>query len=225
MDHDSLALTIVEMWGDLDRGLLPEQHDTLTIALGDVLSVDDQSYHAPEAPGGRGTIGFGRMKFVERKFYSIKMGNLNRDWFATATLAGAGVGGLTSLAAMIASGGLVVWPGLGAIVAAGLIMAGRLKTMTVPFGLDEATALSLAWDHARDEHGFMLAHVPEILTHLGEAESVYGNHGFSEAKLRNAMGALEAIGMVRAVNPDCFQLVEDVEINTGRTVKLYKARP
>ncbi|KQN34765.1 hypothetical protein ASG37_15700 [Sphingomonas sp. Leaf407] len=170
--------------------------------------------------GGEGRIGFGVVRFADQRFYSVKLGNLARDRLGAAGLAGAMMTSGTGIAAMIAAGAVTGWVGGAALVAIGLALIGRGKPFVATFGLDEATALSMAWALSSVEHGFRLVTFDMLVAHLKAVEATYSNAGFTEAKLTNALNRLKALGMIADAGAGRYQLVDRIRMTDAGELRL-----
>ena len=90
------------------------------------------------------------------------------------------------------------------------------------FGLDEATALDLAWQKSRVQEGFILVDLNDLMSELSFVEKRYGNAGFSSAKLKNALQKLILIGMINEAGTNTYQLIERIKVSGSDTLRLSK---
>lgn len=204
MDHQDLTVELVEMAGlsvtDLDDAVL----GAAQAALAELVSIDASANAAFDGAG----LGF--LHFKEQRFYSVKLGNVRRDRLGSLGLGGALLSSTGGIVTLVTTGALTGWAGAAALTAIVLALVGRGKPFISSFGLDEATALDLAWRHSRVEHGFRLVDLDTMVAGLDEVEAVYRNAGFTRNKLTNAVGKLLALGMVVEAGPARYQLVEKI---------------
>lgn len=209
MDHQDLTVELVEMAGlsvtDLDDAVLGAAQATLA----ELVSID-ASANAAFDDDDESRTGLGFLHFKEQRFYSVKLGNVTRDRLGSLGLGGALLSSTGGIATLVTTGALTGWAGAAALTAIVLALVGRGKPFISSFGLDEATALDLAWRHSRVEHGFRLVDLDTMVAGLDEVEAVYRNAGFTLNKLTNALGKLLALGMVVEAGPDRYQLVEKI---------------
>lgn len=213
MDHQDLTIELIEMAElsvtDLDDAVLA----AVEAALAELVSIN-ASANANFDDDDEIRTGLGFLHFKEQRFYSVKLGNVTRDRLGSLGLGGALLGSTSGIATLVTSGALTGWAGAAALAAIVLALVGRGKPFVSSFGLDEATALDLAWRRSRVEHGFRMVDLEAMVEGLDEVEAVYRNAGFNRNKLTNALGKLIALGMVAEAGPDRYQLVEKI-IVTG----------
>lgn len=209
MDYQDLTVELIEMAGlsltDLDDAMLAGLEAAMS-----ALVLIDASANAAFDEGDESRTGLGFLHFKEQRFYSVKLGNVTRDRLGSLGLGGALLSSTGGIAKLVTSGALAGWAGAAALAAIVLALIGRGKPFVSSFGLDEATALDLAWRHSRVEYGFRLVDLDAMVAALDEVEAVYRNAGFTRNKLTNALGKLLALGMVAEAGPDRYQLVEKV---------------
>ena len=219
MDHQDLTVELIEMAGlsvtDLDDAILAG----VEAAMSALVSID-ASANATFDEDDESRNGLGFLHFKEQRFYSVKLGNVARDRLGSLGLGGALLSSTGSIATLVTTGALNGWAGAAALVAIVLALVGRGKPFISSFGLDEATALDLAWRHSRVEHGFRLVDLDAMVTGLDEVEAVYRNAGFTRNKLTNALGKLLALGMVAEAGPDRYQLVEKIIVASTNELAL-----
>jgi hypothetical protein len=223
MNHYDLTLMLAD-WADLevetvDEAVLERARESLA-AL-----VEIETRQVPEAvsTGGEGRMGLGFMRFKEQRFYSLKLGNLARDRLGAAGLGGALLSSGAGIGALIAAGTLTGWAGAAALVAIGLALIGRAKPFVTAFGLDEATTLDMAWRLSAENNGFRLVSVDALAAAIGDVETIYGNAGFTKAKLTNALNKLEAIGMIKEAGKSRYQLIEKIRVSGTDQLAIAKA--
>jgi hypothetical protein len=213
MNHDELTLRLADWWG-LDVNALDEAKlGALRKDLAELVAIRCERTEDNVGSGGVGRMGFGIVKFKEQRFYSVKLGNLVRDRLGAAGLGGAALISGSTLAGLVATGTLAAWAGAGALAAILLALIGRTKPLVTSFGLDEATTLDLAWHESHVEHGFRLVTASALAARIGDVEAIYGNAGFTRAKLTNALKKLESIGMIKGAGGDTYQLIEELKVS------------
>ncbi len=220
MTHHELALMLADMTGLETNSLSEEQLDPISQGL--TLWVDIAREQTPDyiGMGDADRRGFGIVRFKEQRFYSVKLGNLARDRLGVLGLSGAVLTSGRTLAGLVTAGTLPGWAGAGALVAVVLALTGRAKPLVTSFGLDEAVTLDLAWREAKLEHGFRLIEVDALAARIGDIEGIYGNAGFSPAKLTNALNRLEAIGMIKGAGSKRYQLIERLKFSDSDQLDL-----
>jgi hypothetical protein len=220
MNHHDLTLAFAD-WAGLDPQVLTEaQVDPLLHGLAGLVAIRSERTEEYVSSGGEGRMGLGYVKFKEQRFYSVKLGNLTRDRLGAVGLGGAILTSGTTLAALVAAGTLPAWGGAGALVAILLALTGRMKPLITTFNLDEATTLDLAWRESAIEHGFRMVTARQLAARIGEVEAFYGNAGFNQAKLTNALTKLEAIGMIKRSGGDSYQLIEELRFSDADILRL-----
>jgi hypothetical protein len=209
MDHQDLTVELINIAGlsvnDLDDAILVG----LEAAISALVSIDARANAAFDDDDERRT-GLGFLHFKEQRFYSVKLGNVARDRLGSLGLGGALISSTSGIASLVTTGALTGWAGAAALAAIVLTLVGRGKPFISSFGLDEATALDLAWRHSRVENGFRLVDLDAMVAGLDEVEAVYRNAGFTINKLTNSLGKLLALRMVAEAGPDRYQLVEKI---------------
>lgn len=209
MDHQDLTVELIDMVGlsvtDLDDAMLA----SLEAAMSALVSID-ASANAAFDDDDQSRTGLGFLHFKEQRFYSVKLGNVARDRLGSLGLGGALLSSTGGIATLVTTGALTGWAGAAALAAIVLALVGRGKPFVSSFGLDEATALDLAWRHSRVELGFRLVDLDAMVAGLDEVEAVYRNAGFTSNKLTNSLGKLLSLGMVAEAGPDRYQLVEKI---------------
>ncbi|KAK0329877.1 hypothetical protein LTR94_035007, partial [Friedmanniomyces endolithicus] len=55
---------------------------------------------------------------------------------------------------------------------------------------------------------------------IGDVEALYGNAGFTQAKLSNALNRLELIGMIKGAGGDTYQLIEELRVSDADHLQL-----
>jgi hypothetical protein len=220
MNHHDLTLALAD-WAGIDPQALTEaQVDPLLQGLAGLVAIRSERTEDYVSSGGEGRMGLGYVKFKEQRFYSVKLGNLTRDRLGAAGLGGAILTSGTTLAALVAAGTLPAWGGAGALVAILLALTGRMKPLVTTFNLDEATTLDLAWRESAIEQGFRMVTARQLAARIGDVEKLYGNAGFNQAKLTNALTKLEAIGMIKGSGGDSYQLIEELRFSDADILRL-----
>ena len=220
MNYNDLTLLLTE-YAEIDAaGFDDAQLDPLRAGVAALVTIRTERTEEYVSSGGEGRMGFGYMKFKEQRFYSVKLGNLTRDRLGAAGLGGTILTSGSTLAGLVAAGTLPAWAGASALLAILLALTGRLKPLVSSLSLDEATTLDLAWRESRVENSFRLVDAKSLSQRIGDVEAIYGNAGFTQAKLSNALKRLEIIGMIKGAGGDTYQLIEKIKVSDADHLQL-----
>jgi hypothetical protein len=223
MNHHDLTRILLDCRGLDPENIGQERYKEIERAVAEFVEIDEHTTQEFDSGGDATRIGFGVLRFKTQRFYSIKLGNLSRDRMGALGLGGALAVSATGLAELLAAGALGGWTGGGALIAIGLGLIGRAKPFVASFGIDEATTFDLAWRMSRTEHGFQLVNRSALAAEIGTIEENYGNAGFTPAKLTNALAKLEALGMMKRVGPDQYQLIEAIRLSDAGELRIRRA--
>jgi hypothetical protein len=222
MDHQDLTVELIEMAGLNVTDCADDLLAKVEAAMSELVSIDARA-DASFGDDDESRKGLGYLHFKEQRFYSVKLGNVSRDRLGSLGLGGALISSASGIATLVTTGALTGWAGAAALAAIVLALVGRGKPFISSFGLDEATALDLAWRHSRIDNGFRLVDLDAMVASLDEVEAVYRNAGFTGNKLTNALGKLLALGMVAEAGPDRYQLVERIIVVGANELSLSQS--